>query len=337
MFRCRWREAVWLLPVPVLALSLLVGPAGGVSAADCAGRLPGLLAGQSSAPGSHEALVDAVLLEVRLPRVLLAFMVGAALSLSGAALQSMARNPLVSPDVVGISSGAACGAALALSTGWVPLQLAAFLGGLSAAGLSWMLARGRRGLSTVALLLAGMVVNGLFTALLAVVQVVSDPFKLQSIVHWTMGNLHNAGWGKAASASLPVALGATVLVLRRWRLNVVALGDDETRAVGLDPDREKLWVLLPAVLAASAATAVAGVIGMVGLVTPHMVRLAVGPDNRRSIPASALAGGSFLVLVDDLARSVTTFEVPIGVFTTLLGGPLFIYLLKRRGAWHEGR
>ncbi len=327
----------YLVPVPVLALSLLVGPAGGVSSGEVLGWfLDRLWGAPVLADGGEGDLVGAIVLDVRLPRVLLAFLVGAGLTVSGTALQAVARNPLVSPDILGLSAGAACGAALALVTPGLPLQPTAFAFGLAAAGLSYALAATRRGGSPVSLVLAGVVVGGVFTALLTAVQITADPFKLQTIVHWTMGNLHNASWAKVRSASPPVALGVLALVALRWRLNVVALGDEETRAVGLRPGREKLLVLVPAALAATGATAVAGVIALVGLAVPHMARLLVGADNARLVPVSVAFGGSFLVLVDDVARSATAFEVPAGLFTTLIGGPFFLWLLRRSAAQYFG-
>lgn len=319
-----------LLPIPVLLGSLLAGPPGGVDA-------PALLAWLRAGAGDGgDPLVTTILLEVRLPRVLLAFLVGAALTVSGTALQAMFRNPLVSPDVLGLSAGAAAGAALALGIGWLPLQPAAFAGGLLAVGLTLLIARGPDGLDLVDLILAGIVVGGAATAILMLVQFFTDPFRLQSIVHWTMGNLQLANWERLGAAAGPILAGCAWLWLLRWRLNGLALGDAECRAVGVDPQREQLLVLLPATLVASSAVAVAGVIAMVGLAVPHLVRLLVGPDNRRAVPVGLALGGSLLVLMDDCARSFTGFELPVGIFTTLLGGPLFVVLLKR-GHWRGGQ
>lgn len=181
------------------------------------------------------------------------------------------------------------------------------------------------------LILAGIAVSGLFTALLTLVQVAADPFQLQSIVQWTMGSLHTAGWPKVLSAAPLIVLGLAVLLARRWRLDVLALGDEETRAVGLSPLREKLLVLVPAALVCSASVAVAGIIGMVGLAVPHIVRLLVGADHVRLMPAAVAFGGCFLVLVDDLSRATTSSELPVGVFTTLVGLPFFALLLRREG------
>lgn len=322
----------YLFSLPLLLGSLMTGPDGSITTTDA---LRVLGAGFSFIPLPLDGSLDMareVLINIRLPRICLDFLVGGALAASGTALQAMVRNPLVSPDILGLTSGAAFGAALALSLDWLPLQPAAFAFGLLAVACSYLLAVTRRGLSIVSLVLAGVIVGGIFTALLTVVQIMGDPFKLQTIVYWTMGNLHNADWSRVRSALPPIAAGMALLIFMRWRMNVLALGDEETRAVGLNPEREKLLLLIPATLVASASVAVAGIVGMVGLTAPHMVRMLVGPDNSRALPVSFVFGGCFLVLVDGLARSITTFEVPVGIFTTLIGGPFFVWLLKRNGA-----
>lgn len=320
--------AVWLLPPLVLVGSLFIGATSSVQPLDVWHWLLSYLPGHVPAGESGSLSAD-ILFDVRLPRILLTFMVGASLAVSGTALQALFRNPLVCPYILGLASGAAFGAAVGLAYGCLPVQPAAFLGGLTAAGCSYGIARAGKRITTVSLILAGVIVGGLFTAALTIVQFLTDPQRLQSIVHWIMGNLHNASWAKLRSAC-PLMLPAMVcLILLRWRLNVLAMGDDEARAVGMNPAREKLYVLLPATLACSAAVAVAGVIGLFGLVVPHLVRMVVGPDHRRAVPASLMVGGTFLLLVDDISRSLTSYELPIGVLTTLLGAPFFIFLLKR--------
>jgi iron complex transport system permease protein len=325
-------KLIYTLALPLVLASFLVGPAGSIRAADVLAWLWQALGQQAVLDEGTRQMVVTVLWQVRLPRILLALLTGTGLTASGLALQALVRNPLVAPEVLGLSSGAAFGAALALATGWIAVQPSAFLFGLLAAALSYLMAWNRRGLSMVALVLAGMITGALFTALLTLVQISHDPFKLQTIVYWIMGNLHNASWSKVRSAAFPVLASCLALYLLRWRMNVLALGDEEARASGLNPEREKLMVLVPAALAASASVAVAGIIGMIGLAVPHMVRMLVGPDNRRAMPASMVFGGVFLVLVDDLARAVTPFEIPIGIFTTLIGGPFFIWLLRRLGS-----
>lgn len=317
------------LPVPVLVLSLLIGPADTLPPGQAWAWLLHRVPASSSQVGINDALIRTILWDVRLPRVLLTFLVGAALATAGNALQALFRNPLVCPYLLGLSSGGAFGAALALTTPWLPLQPTAFFFSLVAVASSYFLARTRRQVATVTLILAGVVVSGIFTALLTILQFTTDPFKLQTIVHWTMGNLHNATWAKLRSAGPLIIAASTWIILMRWRMNVVALGDDEARAVGINPEREKLLLLLPATLAASAAVAVAGVIGLAGLMVPHMVRMMIGPDNMRTTPVCFAFGGTFLLLVDNLSRTMANFELPVGVFTTLAGGPFFIFLLKR--------
>lgn len=318
-----------MLPIPLMVASLFVGPSEQVGVRSILHWLGQWLFPGLAAEFPDRALVEAVILDVRLPRVLLTFLVGAALTVSGNALQALFRNPLVSPDILGLSSGAAFGAALSLSLGWLPLQGTAFLMGLSAVVLSYFFALTRQGVAIISLILSGIIVSAIFTALLTLVQFLTDPFKLQTIVHWTMGNLHTANWAKVRSAVVPILGGFFWLYLLRWRMNVIALGDEESRAVGLHPEREKILILIPATLMASVSVAVAGVIGLVGLALPHMVRLMVGPDNRKTVPVSFAFGGSFLLLVDDFSRTLASFEIPIGLFTTLIGGPFFIYLLKK--------
>jgi len=319
----------YIIPVPLLIMSLFIGPSDVISSQDILAWMQKKIIQASSMDQDKFEMVEAIVFNVRLPRVLLAFLIGSALTVSGNSFQALFRNPLVSPDILGLSAGAAFGAALALVFYHLPLQVTAFVFGLLAVGLSYFLALTKRGVSTVSLILAGIIVSGIFTALLTVVQFLTDPFKLQTIVHWTMGNLHNASWSKVRSSALPILLGIIWLFIIRWRMNVIALGDEETRAVGLNPEKEKIMILFPATLVASASVAVAGVIGMVGLAFPHMVRMMTGPDNRKTQPVSIAFGGSFLLLVDDFSRTITSFEIPIGIFTTLIGGPFFVYLLKK--------
>ena len=323
------RHLLYFLPVPIILLSLVLGPAASASAGQILKWLFSALFQRPLDPELNQDLIKTIVWDVRLPRVALTFLVGGSLAAAGNSLQALFRNPLVSPYILGLSSGAAFGAALGMTLAWVPVQVSAFLFGILAVGTSYYLARSRKTVSVVSLILSGVIVTGIFTALLTIVQFLTDPFKLQTIVHWTMGNLHNASWDKLKSAALGIGVGAVWLFLLRWRMNVLALGDDETRAVGLNPERERILVLIPATLAASASIAVAGVIGLIGLAVPHMVRMMLGPDNRHSLPASFTFGGAFLLLVDTCSRTIASFEIPVGVFTTLLGGPFFIFLLKR--------
>ncbi|MCX7819836.1 MAG: iron ABC transporter permease [Kiritimatiellae bacterium] len=326
--RARW----WMMvgaAAAVIAASLVIGPTSALTIHDWL-RWP--LAASIGAPApdpERMELVRQILLEVRLPRILLAFLVGAALSGAGAAMQSAFRNPLVDPYVLGISSGAAFAAALALAAGVRWVAPAAFAGGLGAVGLTHVAARGGPRTAVLSLVLAGIVIGGLFTAGLTLVQFWTDPFRLQTIVHWTMGRLHHAGWPAVRLAAPWIVPSLALLLAQAWRLDALALGDDEARAAGLDPVRARLWALAPAVLAASAAVAAGGVIGFYGLVLPHAARLLTGAAHRHLLPAAMLGGGAALVAVDTLSRTVFSFELPVGVFTTALGAPTFLWLLRR--------
>jgi iron complex transport system permease protein len=323
------KNILYFLPLPVLLVSVFIGPSEAVSPHRIISWFLNHISHAVSFSVDNDNLVTAILWDVRVPRILLTFLVGGTLACSGSALQSLFRNPLVSSYILGLQSGAAFGAALALSTAFLPVQPAAFAFGLIAVGCSYYMARNHKGVSSVTLILAGVIVSGIFTALLTIVQFLTDPFKLQSIVHWTMGNLHTASWDKLESSWWLMMTGVIGLYLMRWRLNVIALGDEEARAVGINPEREKFFVLIAATLGASAAVAVAGIIGMICLMIPHMVRMMIGADNRVAMPACFTFGGSFLLIVDDLSRAITAYEIPIGIFTTLAGGPFFIYLLKK--------
>jgi iron complex transport system permease protein len=312
---------LYSLPIPVILASLFIGPSQTAT--------PEAIVDFIFNNSTNSNLIQSVIVDVRLPRILLTFITGGALAVSGCSIQAIFRNPLTDPYILGLSSGAAFGAALALAFVFIPVQLSAFIFGLLAVGLSYFMARKNKNVSVVSLILSGIVVSGIFTALLTIIQYFSDPFKLQSIVHWTMGNLHNANWSKLQSSIIPITVGVIILFIYRWRLNVLALGDDEARTAGINPDKDKLIILLAATLASSSAVAVAGIIGLYGLIVPHMVRMMIGPDNRQSIPLNFLFGGMFLLIIDDFSRTISGFEIPIGVFTMLLGAPFFIFLMKK--------
>lgn len=279
--------------------------------------------------------METILFDIRLPRILLAFTAGAVLAVSGSAMQAVLRNPLVSPFVLGLSSGAAFGAALALAWPVLNVQLSAFTAGFSAMLLTYLAAMRRGQVSVVSLILAGVIVGGVFTALLTIVQFVSDPFRLQTIVAWTMGNMHHAGWPSIKSIIGPVAVSMVFLWFFSWKLNVLALGDDEARSSGVNPFPARMLVLTAATLASSAIVSVTGIIGLFGLIVPHMVRMIAGPDHRISITANFLMGGTLLLIIDDFSRTMAAFEIPIGIFTMLIGAPFFVILMKKSGTIWE--
>lgn len=274
---------------------------------------------------------DVVLL-VRLPRILLAVLVGGGLAICGTALQAVFRNPLVSPQIIGVSSGASFGGALAivLGLGSVLLVGLAFAFGLVAILVVYAVTRGADGTPMLMVVLGGVVTGSFFSALVSLLTYVADPYdQLPAIVFWLLGSLATASYATVALASVPVLAGSLLLVLMRWRINVLSLGDDDAAAVGLRPAPARWTVLGAVTLVVAGAVAVSGVVSWVGLVVPHMVRMWVGPDHRVLLPASFLMGGVFLLVIDTVARTLTAGEIPLGVLTALIGAPVFFVLLRR--------
>lgn len=327
-------------PTEVRCLLLIGAPAAFFLGSFMVGRYPVGLAtvarvlGAELGIGSPDwpAVVRTVVIDVRLPRILAGMLVGGGLAMAGACYQGVFRNPLVSPFTLGVSAGAGFGAALAILLWPVPgvVLASAFGFGLAAVALCFLLAQGGRGAPLV-LVLAGIVVGAFFTALLSMVKYLADPeAKLPLIEFWLLGSLANAGRGDVLMLlGLLLPSGGLLLALR-WRLNLLALGDDEARSLGVDAGRQRLLVVALATLIAAGTVAVAGIVGWVGLVVPHAARLLVGADFRRLLPAAGAMGSCYLLLVDDLARSVTAGELPIGVLTALIGAPVFALLLRRR-------
>ncbi len=275
---------------------------------------------------------ERIVLLVRLPRVLLAALSGAALAIGGAALQGVFRNPLVSPQVLGISQGAAFGGALAILFGYSGFVLLgmAFILGLSALVLVGLLARINGRTEVITVILAGMIVGALFAALVSVVQFVADPnTSLPAIVYWLMGSFSTATWPRLWLAVPGMGLGLLAVWLLRYRLNLLALEEQEARSLGVNPDRERWYIFIAISLMTGTSVAVAGIIGWIGLVVPHAARILVGEDHRALIPASALLGAAYLTLIDTMARTLTAAEIPLGVLTALVGAPVFGYLLRR--------
>ena len=279
----------------------------------------------------------AVLSVVRFPRVLLAVLVGAALAVSGAALQGLFRNPLADPGLIGIAGGAAlaAGAAIVLfdsfsgALGVYGLGGAAFIGGLLACMAVMGFARFAGEFSIAAMLLAGVAVNAVAMAGVGLLTFLSDDQQLRSLTFWMLGSLGGALWPAVMMVFTAAAPAAILLARRGADLNILLLGDDEARCLGVDPRRVKRIVVFCAALSVGAAVAVSGIIGFVGLVVPHLIRLMTGPDHRLLLPAAALLGGALLSAADAAARLVVVpAEMPVGVLTGLLGGPFFLWLLS---------
>jgi len=288
--------------------------------------------------GTGNAQAEIVVWNVRLPRVAAALLVGAALAAAGASYQALFRNPLVSPDILGVSAGAGLGAVLGifLSLPVIGIQLSAFAGGLGAVTLVWIVASAvRHGDRTLILVLTGVVVGALAGAATSLVKVMADPYdQLPAITFWLLGSLAAVTPEDVAPAILPVTLGLAALGLLRWRINVLGMGDEEARALGVEAGRLRLWTIAAATLITASVTAVAGVIGWVGLVIPHIGRMLVGPGFGRLLPVSAAIGAGYLLVVDTLARTIAQTEVPLGILTAVIGAPFFVWLLARgRRGW----
>jgi len=276
--------------------------------------------------------VKSVIVDVRLPRVLAVIIVGAALSVAGAAFQGLFRNPLVSPDILGVSAGAGFGAALALllTENIFITQLFAFLLGILAVGLAYLISRVYKVSSTLTLVLAGIVVAALFQALTSLVKYVADPLnKLPAIVFWLMGSFNHISNSDLLVAGPLLLGGLLILYLIRWRINVLSMGDEDARALGVDIKQQKAIIIVSATVISAAAVSICGIVGWIGLVIPHVGRLLVGPDHKLLIPIVALVGASYLLIVDTVARTITVTEIPIGIITALVGAPVFAYLLRR--------
>ena len=271
---------------------------------------------------------------VRLPRILLACLVGCALSAAGASYQTVFQNPMAAPDILGASSGACFGAALAILTGQssVTVTVYAFCASLLSVALVYLVGSRTRGSRVVNLLLAGIMVGSLFTAGTSYIKLVADPTnQLPQITYWLMGSLSGTRMKTVGFAAVCMAVGLLPLLLLRWRMNLLTLSADEVRAMGVHTDRLRLAVILSATVLTASAVSVSGMIGWVGLVIPHLSRRMVGNDCRWLLPMSMLFGAAFLLLVDNMARCLTAVEIPIGILTAFVGAPFFLYLMVKGG------
>ncbi len=270
---------------------------------------------------------------VRLPRVLMSVLVGACLSAAGAAYQGVFQNPMAAPDVLGASAGAGFGAALAIYVGLSSayITISAFGMSLLTVALVFWVSKHAKGERVLGLVLAGIMVSSLFQAGTSFIKLAADPTnKLPEITYWLMGSLSGMEWKDLGFVIWPMLLGLVPLFLLRWRLNVLSMGDDEARAMGVDAGRLRVGVIVAATLVTAASVSVSGMIGWVGLVIPHMVRRICGSDYRWLMPCCMLGGGTFLLIVDNISRNVTTAGIPIGILTAFVGAPFFLWLITGR-------
>ena len=307
-------------------VALLIGPVG---------LAPGQVVSALIGRGAEQASI--VVWNIRLPRVAGACIVGAALAAAGATYQAIFRNPLVSPDILGVSAGAGLGAVVGifLALPVALIQLSAFAGGLLAVALAMAVAAAVRGADRVlTLVLTGVVIGALAGAATSLLKVLADPYdQLPAITFWLLGSLASVTAADITPALPAVLLGLVPLILLRWRVNVLSMGDEEARALGVEAGRTRALAICAATLVTASVTAVAGVVGWVGLVIPHIARMLVGPGFGRLLPTSALIGAGYMLLVDTAARTIAATEVPLGILTAVIGAPVFVWLLAsgRRG------
>ena len=326
------------LTLTVVALALLIVIAVGAMAVGRAMLSPSTVVDALwqlvTGDGDTPLVARNIVLNVRLPRVVAAAMIGGALAISGTAYQGLFRNPMVSPDILGASTGASFGAALALllSLGNMPVRAAAFAGGLAAVFITYAAARyiGRESSQVLLLVLCGMIVSALFQAFVSAIKYTADPdSKLPEITYWLMGSIAKVTWSDLRVFAIPFVLGVVPLLALRWRFNILAFGDEEAESLGVNAAALRLVSIVCATLLTASCVAISGVIGWVGLIMPHVVRFIAGPDNQIVVPLSVILGGAFLIAVDTACRSLMPSEIPLGILTSIIGAPLFFLILLR--------
>ncbi len=285
-----------------------------------------------------DAIKYTVIWQIRMPRAILALLVGGSLAISGGALQGMFRNPLVDSGMLGVSAGAGFGAAISIIifNNTIFTYLFAFGFGMLAVVLSYLTGKIYKSAPTVTLVLGGVIISSIFSALLSFVKYVADPYEqLPTIVFWLMGSLSSANYKDILIALIPMSIGVIGILLIRWRINILSLGEREAKTLGVNTKLCRVLILACTSLATAGAVCVSGTIGWIGLVIPHIGRMIVGNDNRILLPTCISIGACFLIIVDNIGRAITGGEIPLGVLTAIVGGPFYIYLLKktRGGSW----
>lgn len=281
-----------------------------------------------------------VVINIRLPRILCALLVGASLSVAGCAYQGMFRNPMASPDILGSSAGSGFGAALAIVLGasYFGITVSAFIFGLVAVLLAYTVSKTSKMQTTLALILSGVIIGSLFQSGTSLVKLVADTEnQLPSITYWLMGSLASVSYRDVLFLLIPVFIGLIPIILLRWRLNLLTISEAEAQSLGVNTSKLRLVIIICSTLTTSACVAVSGVIGWVGLVIPHFCRLIVDEDQKHLIPTSAILGATFLMFVDNIARIVSSSEIPIGILTSFIGAPVFIYLIITGGNKHANK
>jgi len=329
----RKKIALILLPVLVFYVSIFLGRYN-ISPLDV---VKILLAKIFPIEPTWPRTMEVVIYTVRLPRVLLAMVVGAGLSISGASFQGMFRNPLVSPDILGVSAAAGFGAAVAilLSLDTTTIRIFALVFGLSGVAMTYYISRVYKTTPVLMLVLSGVVVAAFFSALIGATKYLADPYeKLPAITFWLMGSLSLSSTNSLLATVPVIVLGSAGLLLLSWKMNILSMGDEEARSLGVNTEVLKGMIIVCATVITASAVCVSGLIGWVGLVIPHIARMFVGPDHRKLLPASLSIGACYLLAIDDLARTLTSAEIPLGILTAGIGAPFFAYLIRKtKGVW----
>ncbi len=277
--------------------------------------------------------MENVMFNLRLPRITAAVIIGGVLSLSGAAYQSIFKNPLVSPDLLGVSSGASVGAALAilLNANMAGIQIGAFLGGILAVFITTFIPKLLRNKAAIMLVLAGIIVGGLMSSLLGILKYAADTdTKLAEITYWQMGSLAKVSKINLIQILPAISISAIILIAMKWKMNILSLGENEARMLGINIGRTRILVIICSTILTASSVCVSGTIGWVGLVVPHLGRMLVGPDNTKLIPVSVLLGSTFMLFIDTLARTLTKAEIPLSILTGLIGAPFYFWMLIKQ-------
>ena len=271
----------------------------------------------------NNPIESSIIFELRIPRIIMNILVGAGLSISGVAFQGIFQNPLVSPDVISVSSGSAFGAVLAI-----------LLFGILSVVITYSLSKVRGESSVLSLILSGMVITALFSSLISLVKYTADPYdKLPAITYWLMGSFSSSSYNNIKIAIFPIISGIMILYFLRWRINILSLGDEEVKALGMNPVYIRAIIIIAVTIITATCVTLTGIIGWVGLLIPHICRMYIGADNIKLIPTSCIMGAIFMLIIDGIARTATSSEIPIGILTSLIGAPFFIIIFKKYRSW----
>lgn len=324
------KTLLWAMPLIVALISIGIGR----YQIDFIVQLKILLSQIIPMEQTWTSMEETVVINVRLPRILLAMLIGGGLSIAGAAFQGMFSNPLVSPDILGVSAGAGFGASIGilLFGNGITMQLLALGMGMLAIGFTFLIGGVKKDMPIFMLVLAGVVTSALFQALISLVKFLADPEeKLPAITYWLMGSLGTASYADLYIGGPLILVGILILYVLRWRLNILSLSEEEATSLGISVTKLKWVVILGATLITAAAVSIAGIIGWIGLIIPHIARMLVGSNNQYVLPASISIGAVYLLIIDTLSRSLTAAEIPLSILTAIIGAPFFAYLLRKTG------